>query len=318
MKFEIHFIVFNVSLISCFLILCVMNFLVIGHSVVDKIQQGDVLQFKPGGIFYSAVSLYNFLEKGDKLFLCTTVDKSNYNSFSFIYNKVEQEFIKISEIIPVVNLIIKISGERAEFYENISERIELNFRDLNRFSGILINMITGFDISIEQLQEIRKNFNGLIYFDVHTLSRGVAQDFERVFRPVPEFCKWAKCIDILQANSCELRTLSSKKSEQDIVNELLDFGIKQVIITKSSEGSILYYVENGNLRTIAQNALQTSAVNKVGCGDVFGAVYFYSYIRNKSVTDALLYANTAAGISTGYLEAKDFLNLKDDVRKQFN
>ena len=295
-----------------------MNLLVIGHSVIDKIKQGDVLQVKPGGIFYTAISLFSFLEKNDKLFLCTTVDKSNYDSFSFIYNKVEQEFIKISERIPVVNLILKDSGERAELYENISERIESNFRDLNRFSGILINMITGFDISIEQLQEIRKNFNGLIYFDVHTLSRGVAKDFERVFRPVPEFCKWADCIDILQANSCELKTLSSKKSERDIANELLNFGIKQVIITKSSEGSILYYIEDGYLRTIAQNALQTSGINKVGCGDVFGAVYFYNYIINKSVNDALLYANTAAGISTGYLEVKDFLNLKDDVRKQFN
>jgi sugar/nucleoside kinase (ribokinase family) len=295
-----------------------MNLLVIGHSVVDKIQQGEVFQVKPGGIFYTAISLFNFLEKSDKLFLCTTVDKSNYNSFSFIYNNVEQEFIKISEVIPVVNLILKNSGERAEFYENISERIELDFADLNRFSGILINMITGFDISFEQLQEIRKNFNGLIYFDVHTLSRGVAINFERVFRPVPEFFKWAKCIDILQANSFELKTLSSRKSEQDIVNELLNYGIKQVIITKSSEGSILYYIENGNLRSIAQNALQTSAVNKVGCGDVFGAAYFYNYIRNKSVNDALLYANTAAGISTRYTEVKDFLNLKDDVRKQFN
>jgi sugar/nucleoside kinase (ribokinase family) len=295
-----------------------MNFLVIGHSVVDKIQQGDVLQVKPGGIFYTAVSLYNFLEKSDKLFLCTTVDKSNYNSFSFIYNKVEQEFIKNSEMIPVVNLIIKNSGERVEIYENFSESIELDFSDLNRFSGILINMITGFDISIEQMQKIRKNFNGLIYFDVHTLSRGVAEGFERVFRPIPEFCKWAKCIDILQANFSELKTLSSKKSEQGIVNELLNFGVKQVVITKSSEGSILYYNENGNLRTIAQNALQTSAVNKVGCGDVFGAVYFYNYIRNKSVNDALLCANTAAGISTRYSEVKDFLNLKDDVRKQLN
>lgn len=295
-----------------------MNFLIIGQSVVDKIKRGDVLQVKPGGIFYTAISLFNFLEKSDKLFLCTTVDKSYYKSFSLVYDKVEQEFIKTSERIPVVNLIVKSSGERDEIYENISEKIELDFKHLNRFSGILINMITGFDISIEQIQEIRNNYNGLIYFDVHTLSRGVSKSYKRIFRPVPGFFKWAKCIDILQANSYELKTLSSKKNEPGIVKELLDFGIKQVIITKASEGSILYYMENGVLRSITQNALQTNPVNKVGCGDVFGAVYFYNYIRNKNVYDALLYANTAAGISTRYLEAKDFLNLKDDVRKQFN
>jgi sugar/nucleoside kinase (ribokinase family) len=295
-----------------------MNFLVIGQSVVDKIHDGNILLVKPGGIFYTAVALKGFFEKGDKLFLCTTVDDMSYRLFSVIYDEVEREFIKNIERIPVVNLILKSSGERDEVYEYISENLEIDFTNLNRFSGILINMITGFDISIKQMQEIRKNYNGIIYFDVHTLSRGLIKNNKRVFRPVPDFFKWAKCIDILQANRHELQTLSVKKNEREIVKDLLNFGIKQVVVTKASDGAIVYFCKNGELKSINRKSFNTVAVDKVGCGDVFGAVYFYNYIRNKNVNEAILYANAAAGNSTRYLEVKDFLNIKNDVRKQLN
>ena len=48
-------------------------------------------------------------------------------------------------------------------------------KDLNKFDGIFINMITGFDINQKQIEDVRKKFKGLIYFDVHTLSRGVSE-----------------------------------------------------------------------------------------------------------------------------------------------
>ena len=295
-----------------------MNFLIIGHSVVDKIYNGSRLQNKPGGIFYTAVSLKSFLEKSDKLFLCTTVDEYNYNLFSFLYDKIERDYVKFVDQIPVVNLRLKIGEEREEIYENITENIDIYYSNFNYFDGILINMITGFDISLNQIQQLRENYNGPIYFDVHTLSRGLDENMKRNFRPVPEFDKWAKCIDILQTNEYEIKTLSNKKNELDIIEELLNYGIQQVIITKAERGSDLYLIEKGKINSIKSSTLQIESVNNVGCGDVFGAVYFYYYIKNKSVSDALLIANLAAGVSTKYSEAEDFINLKEDARKQLD
>ena len=77
-------------------------------------------------------------------------------------------------------------------------------------------MITGFDITLDQLKEIRKNFSGLIYIDVHTLSRGLDKYYQRNFRLIPDFSEWAKCIDIIQVNELELYTLFDSKSEKDI------------------------------------------------------------------------------------------------------
>jgi sugar/nucleoside kinase (ribokinase family) len=70
------------------------------------------------------------------------------------------------------------------------------------------------------------------------------------------------------------------------------------------------------IKNYHNEALQVNLINKVGCGDVFGAVYFYNYIKNKNVILALEQANLFAGISTTYSEVKDYQNLKKDANEQ--
>ena len=105
-------------------------------------------------------------------------------------------------------------SERKETYSQISKNLTVPSNNLNRFDGILINMISGYDISLAQLEKLRNNYLGLIYFDVHTLSRGIDKNLNRIFRRIENFNKWAECINILQANESELLTLSDKKDEE--------------------------------------------------------------------------------------------------------
>jgi sugar/nucleoside kinase (ribokinase family) len=177
-------------------------------------------------------------------------------------------------------------------------------------------MISGYDISLTQFQQLREEYYGLIYFDVHTLSRGVDENLNRNFSRIENFDKWANCIDIIQANESELLTLSDKKDEVQIIEELFFYGIKQVIITRAERGATVFFRENDNIKKYHKDALQVNLINQVGCGDVFGAVYFYNYIKNKNVTLAIEQANLFAGIATTYSQAKDYLNLKIDADKQ--
>ena len=290
-----------------------MNFLVIGHSVVDEIFEKQSHKIKPGGIYYTVISLLSLVESKDKIFLCTNIAEGNMELFKFIYDQVENEFVRKIKSIPTVKLIINESGERKETYTELAENIILPKEDLDLFDGILINMITGYDVSLNQLNELRKNFDGLIYFDVHTLSRGVDNNLERNFRRIKNFDLWTECIDILQANESELQTLSDKGKEIEIVEELLSYGIKQVLITRSDRGATVYFLDNKSVVRIDEIALKVKSMNKVGCGDVFGAVYFYNYIKNKNVKLALEKANLYAGIATTYNNEKDFFNLKNDA-----
>ena len=290
-----------------------MNFLVIGHSVVDEIFEKHSNTIKPGGIYYTVISLLSLVESKDKIFLCTNTAEGNPDLFGFVYNQVENTFIRKVKSIPFVKLVISENGERKETYTELDENLILPEEDFDLFDGILINMITGYDVSLNELNELRKNFDGLIYFDVHTLSRGVDNNLERNFRRIKNFDLWTECIDILQANESELQTLSDKGKEIEIVEELLSYGIKQVLITRSDRGATVYFLDNKSVVRIDEIALKVKSMNKVGCGDVFGAVYFYNYIKNKNVKLALEKANIYAGIATTYNNEEDFLNLKNDA-----
>lgn len=293
-----------------------MNFLIIGHTVVDKIVDKGLVSIKPGGIFYTVVSFLSQLQNEDKLYLCSSVDEKNESLFNYVYDKVEKDFTIKVDSIPQVELIIDNVRERKEIYSQVAQNLSLPVDNLKLFDGILINMISGYDISLNQLEQLRKNYDGLIYFDVHTLSRGVDKNLNRIFRRIKSINKWAECIDILQANESELLTVSDKKDEVQIIEELFFYGIKQVIITRAERGATIFFHENNKVKKYHKDALQVNLINKVGCGDVFGAVYFYNYIKNKNVTLAIERANLFAGISTTYSDIKEFLNLKRDADKQ--
>ena len=295
-----------------------MNFLIIGHSVVDKIIDKDSISIKPGGIFYTVVSLLSQIQIEDRLYLCSGIDKKNEVLFKDAYDRIERKFINYVDSIPKVELVVHLTGERKETYSQTAQNLLLPADDLNRFDGILINMISGYDISLAQLKQLRKNYSGLIYFDVHTFSRGVDKNLNRIFRQIPNFDEWAKCIDILQANESELLTLSDREEEAAIVDELFSYGIKQIIITRAERGATVFFRENDSIRKIHKDALQVKVSNKIGCGDVFGAVYFYNYIKNKNVLLAMEQANLFAGVTTTYPEAKDFLNLKRDANERIS
>jgi len=292
-----------------------MNFLVIGHSVVDKIIDRKGTKTKPGGIFYSVISLLSQLEKKDRLFLCSAIDKSSEKLFEDYYKLLDKKFISEVDTIPRVELVIESDGERKEKYSQISQNLSVPVGSLSQFKGILINMITGYDIYLNQIKQIRKNFNGLIYFDVHTLSRGIDKNLSRNFRKIENFREWASSINILQANESEILTLSDNNDERLIVEELLSFQIEQIIITRAERGATVYYKEDGITKSIHQEALRINIKNKIGCGDVFGAVYFYNYMKNKNLFLALERANLFAGIAATYTEINEFLILKIDANK---
>lgn len=294
-----------------------MKLLIIGHSVVDVISYKGNKELKPGGIFYSALTLRYLAEQEDDIFLCTSMRKKDEHLFNDIYKMVNTENVHYVDNIPVVSLTIYDDKERDETYSSLAQNLVLPKQNLNQFNGILINMITGFDIKLKQLEEVRKKFKGLIYFDVHTLSRGVSSDMRRNFRTIPDFNSWAKNIDILQVNEEEIRTISEAANEFEIVREMFSYGIKILIVTKDMLGARVYFIENSETKSVFVSALKVKSLNKIGCGDVFGAVFFYNYIRKADICDSLMAANFAAGISTTYSIITDYKEIKKDVLQRF-
>lgn len=264
-----------------------MKLLIIGHSVLDFIKSDKIEKISAGGIYYTITALNRLKENDDQIFLCSQFDDESYSYFKLEFEKVNSKLLQKVDKIPRVHLNLQKDGERHEAYENITNNLSIDISNLNLFDGILINMITGFDITITQLNQIKNNFSGLIFMDVHTLSRGLNDDYKREFRLIPDFKTWAACLDIIQVNQNELFTISQKKTEMEIAEEILNTGVKVLCVTKGDLGAKIFYHRQNEITSYFIAANKISNPNIIGCGDIFGASFFYSYIRNKNAINSL-------------------------------
>jgi hypothetical protein len=295
-----------------------MKLLLIGHSVADIINKDDEKIIQPGGIFYTASAIKELSTENDSIFLCTQVDDKYYNLYEQVYESFDRSFTEKVNSIPMVELTISGHFERKEHYKNLSNKIKIDYSGLKEFDGILVNMITGFDIDVTQLKEIRKSTRALIYFDVHTLSRGLDENMHRDFRSIPNFDKWAENIDIIQCNEDEIFTLSQKQNESEIVKKLFECGVKVVCLTKGESGVRVYYQNKSEVASYFRTTKKISYNNKVGCGDVFGAAFFYGYISSGDIFKAAELASSSAEFIASINNLSEFRKFKQNVIERYS
>jgi sugar/nucleoside kinase (ribokinase family) len=296
-----------------------MKLLLIGHSAEDHIYHNNNYQLKPGGLYYTASAMLNIKSNNDEVWLITSIDKNSYSRFSSVYDKLNTSLSVVQhESVPAVRLDIYDDKERTEKYLRLGERLNIPYDTLDSFDGIFINMISGFDISIDQLKEIRRRFKKTIYMDVHTLSRGVGKNLERPQTIIKDFDQWAGCLDIIQANQTEVFSLYDFDNEQEIAKRVLDAGTKYLVVTKESRGAAVYYKHDKDILSSSVPAKNIIVRNKVGCGDIFGAVFFYYFIKFGDVIKSLNIANEAAGLVSSYENFDDISKLRNDLFSRHN
>lgn len=291
-----------------------MKVMLIGHSVEDHIHINGAERVSPGGIYYSTLGLNSFMDESDELLLLTLIDKQSEQLFAPLYGKIRGDLIGYAAAIPKVHLTVLEHSERCEKYENLTQNLELPpaeyFRDAD---GILINMITGFDLRLEDLLKLRSSYKGLIFIDIHTLTRGLDEQNRRHFRLIPDADKWLSSVDIVQVNDNEIFALSGLKTEEEIIGHVLSLGVKILIVTRGSRGYSAYWKEEPEIKQLSGGAIEIKCVNRIGCGDIFGSVFFYYYLKTKDLEYSASIANTAAGCSTGYQSLNEFAKLKNDT-----
>lgn len=275
-----------------------MKIILIGHSIIDHYEVTDEKKSSPGGIFYSTIGINSIRKSTDQIYLLTGWNRNSFSLFENLYSKVDLDLT--NELINMPEVYLKVSGEseREEVYKNVAENLSVdNVSDWNIYDGVLINMITGSDILLEQLIYIRKRFKGRVYFDVHTLSRGIDNKMKREFRPIPNIEEWLACIDILQCNENELKTIVQYQNEVNGADRILSSGPNILIVTKGDNGAQVYYRSDGEVKNLIVDAIKVNQVNKIGCGDIFGAVFFYTYISTNDIIVSLNAANKAGAIA---------------------
>jgi ribokinase len=180
-----------------------------------------------------------------------------------------------------VSTIVSIPGPRhALTFEEVKPRIE-DFRSARMF-------ITGFEIPVEtalQGAQLAKRLG-----------------MTTILNPAPisaEPLGVLDYIDIAIPNEAEARgmagvDLRARIAPRELAAMIRDkCGIKTIIITLGGEG---VYALDGE-KPYQIDALPVHAVNTTGAGDAFIGGFAWALLSGKDMSDALAYANCAAGIS---------------------
>ncbi len=118
----------------------------------------------------------------------------------------------------------------------------------------------------------------------------------------------AKYIDILKVNEHEMEVLTGQTDIKQAALQLAEWGVKEVLITLGSLGSIIY--AEGTFHKIPAYPPK-DIVDATGCGDTYATGYLYMRNKGASYEEAGCFA---AAMSTLKLEASGpFSKTEEDV-----
>jgi len=174
-------------------------------------------------------------------------------------------------------------------------------RPLRSCDLILVNFISGPDIKLAALEKLRRNYSGLIYIDIHSLTLGrrkVPDGFRRFLRRPRYWRRYVACADILQLNEGEFGLLSgrefSNKAARDFFILETD-SLTCLVITRGLNGTHLVYIREEKIvsRNVKPDPVQR-VYDTTGCGDIFGAGFIVEYLKSGSLIKAARNGNRLA------------------------
>lgn len=311
-----------------------MNYIVIGEPCVDVIHKanGEVTN-SYGGILYSVISMAVLAKENDLIIPVMNVGEDEYENILNILkqypnikthglNKVKHPTRKVFLYYNLYNhdKSARVETSSEPTYTVAYNQIE-NF--LNEADAILVNMISGIDISIETLKNLRKNFDGFIHIDIHNIVMHTNPDGTRIHKSIDNWYEWCTNSDTVQMNEFEIATLSKEKlSEYKIAEEILfnkRYQAVGIIVTrgvngvtgitknkKSFGGETFYDLDHINLAAIENPHF----IDSTGCGDVFASSFTLDYSVNSDFKKSLHYANRIASLNASIGGIDELYKLK--------
>lgn len=194
---------------------------------------------------------------------------------------------------------VAIHDHKGEFYVGINDFSFVENIDLNLIKSIE-SKIDEFDILVFDTNINEKVLTYLIekYQDKMIIVDGVSQKKVKRVQSVLPY------IDVLKVNLNELSSLLDKKVDDVIlgVRELMNSGLKHVIVTNSTE-PITYNIERRIYQTLIFESTQIKT--SIGAGDALLSGIIYGLSQNKNLHEAVNYGKKAASLTMEVSEANN-------------
>ena len=275
-----------------------MKILVIGHYSRDVVHEGNgrVVE-REGGLYHCVAMLSAIAEKQDRIIPVTCVPSGEFAEVSRKF--ADLPGIDASALFSVEGAVHRVDyypgpdGARIACVKEMAPPIPFErFKKYLEADAVLVNMLSGADLTIETMDELRMAVRGedtKVHFDFHNLTLSVGKNGERVRRPLSTWRRWAFMVDTVQLNEQELTGLSVEPmSEVQTVGHLLTLGVKGVIVTRGPRGATLF--SNEHKKVVRRESVPVTGgeyTSPLPAGDVFGGAFLAAYVRSGDPGKAL-------------------------------
>lgn len=266
----------------------------IGHITLDKIVNPRNTVYLPGGTSY---------------YFAHGIAHLDPSRFRLVTSLAESEMTSVEDIRREGVTVKVIPSAKTVYFENIygenqNDRIQRVLAKADPFTidslrdvearVFHIGTLLADDFSIEVLRYL--SLKGSLSIDVQGYLREVRG--ENVYA---EDWKWKKdalrYVDILKANEKEMEVLTGTADPYEAARILAGWGVKEVLLTFGSEGSLIY--AEGNFFKIPAYEPH-EIVDATGCGDTYMTGYLYKRVGGASYEESGRFAAAMCTLKLGH------------------
>ena len=276
----------------------------IGHITLDKVvRPGSVIEMPGGTAYYFS----NALRHMDLRYLLVTAIAGKEIRF---VEQLESRGIEVKAF----------ASELTVCFENIyQEQLDRRVQKVwQRSAAFTIQQLADVHAAIFHLGPLLADdippglirelaVKGIVSLDVQGYLREVRDsDVHAIDWPLKK--EILPYIDILKANEEEMQVLTGESEIRRGAAVLAGWGVKEVIITKGSKGSLILF--NGIFHEIPAYS-KGPAIDATGCGDTYMAGYLYQRAKGALPQRAGEFGAAMAGLKVG--TSGPFAGGKDEV-----
>jgi len=287
---------------------------IIGTVMRDEIHTQDGQKRESfGGILYNVIALAHLTRGTDTICPVCCIGSEHLDQIKSKYFESLKQ-IRLSGVVENE----KGTDENILKYRSNSDRDEqmtLNTPPLNEdqindakdSAAILVNIINGYEISLEGLRDLRAKSNAHIHLDIHNLGKEIDESGKLVPKGLPNWRDWFAQVDSVQANEWEMELITGKKPEteeelrQSVLHLMSVSQVKAAAITIGMRGAIMAHrlgEDTSKVYILRVNAIDIeSATDTTGCGDCFSSAFIVGMLRYQNPTKAVLMATTLSGLN---------------------
>jgi len=186
------------------------------------------------------------------------------------------------------------------YTENLDHRVQ---RVLQTADSFTVDQLLETDATIFHLGPLLANDIPLEVIQSLASRSSVSLDVQGYLREVVDHnvcaIDWAdkkeglKYIDILKASESEMEVLTGVKEIESGARILNEWGVKEVVITMGSKGSMIY---DGATFYHVKAYRPTAEIDATGCGDTYMAGYLYQRVKGSDIQYAGEFASAMASL----------------------